>query len=93
MSENHNDLVVELKTATDALNAQKTAFEELKSTNDELRAKIEEKGSADTLIETKLDKISEDMAKQQDILDQFQLAQKRQSRVHVDADGNEIDFD
>ena len=43
------------------------AFEEFKSTNDERLKQIEEKGSADPLVEEKLQKIEADLDKIEDI--------------------------
>jgi HK97 family phage major capsid protein len=80
----------ELKSAVTAVG---TAFEEFKATNDERLKQIEAKGSADPLIEDKLKKIEDSIDAGQKTLEAFQLAQKRQSRLVTDTNGNEIDLD
>lgn len=78
----------ELANAVDGVNR---AFEEFKSANDERLKEIESKGSADPLLEEKLGKINEAIDASQKRLDEFELAQKRQSRVIVDENGVNMD--
>lgn len=80
----------EIAKAIDGLN---TGFEEFKKANDERLGEIEKKGSADPILEEKLEKIQDDMDKHQKVLGDVQLAMKRQKRIVVDQDGNEIDMD
>jgi HK97 family phage major capsid protein len=68
-------------------------FEEFKSANDMRLKEIESKGSADPLLDQKLEKINAAIEEKQARLDQFELSMKRQSRVIVDEKGNEIDMD
>jgi len=55
------------------------AFDEFKKTNDERIAEIEKKGSADPLLEAKLDAINAEIDKAQDRLTQVETANARKS--------------
>lgn len=81
------EVLDEAKKAAAALDAQKKAFEELKSDNDE---NLKQR---DVVLEEKLGRINDDMGKFQETLDKFELSMKRPNVKHVDADGNEIDLD
>jgi len=56
-----------------------SAFEEFKSTNDNRISKIEKKGSADPLLEVKLDKINEEIDKKTSEIEALQTAINRPS--------------
>lgn len=80
----------ELKSAVASVGS---AFEAFKTANDERLKQIEEKGSADPILEEKLGKIEATIDASQKRLDDFELAQKRKANKVVDQDGNEIDMD
>ncbi len=84
---------IELKDVSEAVKGVHTAFDEYKKTNDERLAQIEAKGSADVVTEEKLAAIDVSITAAQTRLDEYELAQKRQNRVAVDSNGNEIDLD
>ncbi len=84
---------LDMKQLGDAIDAVGTGFEDFKATNDLRLAEIEKNGKADPLTEEKLDKINDSMQKHQDRLDNFELSQKRQSRIVTDEKGEVIDLD
>ena len=86
-------LVVDVKAAAKAVETQSKAFEVFKETQDAINAEIKSKGSADPLLEEKLDKINKTLDASQKQLDSYELAQKRQARVVTDASGNSVDLD
>ena len=83
----------EMKKAAEAVTEIGKAFEEFKTTNDARLKEIESKGAADIVTAEKLAKIEADITAAQKAADDAVLAQKRQSRVVTDANGNEIDLD
>ena len=69
---------VEVKTAVDAM---ASAFEEFKKANDERLAQIEEKGSADPLLEGKLSAIETEMAKYDDLNNQIAAQKAKDEQI------------
>jgi len=82
-----------MKKASEAVDGLNRAFDEFKKTNDERLTQLEKRGSTDTVTETKLAKIEEDLAKAQAIANEAVLAVKRQSRVVTDERGERVDLD
>jgi HK97 family phage major capsid protein len=83
----------EIKQAVEAVKTVNKAFEEFKATNDARLAEIEKKGAADPLLEEKLARVEDSLAKAQAVADEAALAVKRQSRVVTDEKGDRIDLD
>ena len=90
---NMDQLVVDIKSATEALETQSKAFEVYKETQDAINAETKAKGTADPLLEEKLAKINATLDASQKRLDSYQLDQKRQARIVTDANGNSVDMD
>jgi HK97 family phage major capsid protein len=82
----------EIKQAVEAVKTVNKAFEEFKATNDARLAEIEKKGAADPLLEEKLARVEDSLAKAQAVADEAALAVKRQSRVVTDEKGDKVDL-
>lgn len=83
----------DIKELVDSVKTIHTSFDEFKKVNDERLKEIESKGTADPLLDEKLEKINDHIEAAQKRLDDYELASKRQGRVAVDANGVEIDLD
>lgn len=69
---------VEIKSAVDAMAG---AFEEFKKANDERLAQIEEKGSVDPLLESKLSAIEAEMSKYDDLNNQIAAQKAKDEQI------------
>jgi HK97 family phage major capsid protein len=76
----------EAKAAVDALNA---AFNEFKATNDQRIKQIEAKGTADPILQQKLDKISADIEKHSAIADGFAALEAKFNQLKLAGVGSE----
>lgn len=88
MAELMNSLGLERKSegggvavTKDDVKAVMTAFEEFKSTNDSRLKEIEKKGSADTVLAEKLEKIEADLSKYETLNQKLTLAEKSAAAV------------
>lgn len=81
------------KKVMEAVEAVNRGFEEFKAANDERLKEVEKKGSADVVLEEKLQRVDEAINKAQETADQAVLAAKRRERIVTDAKGNVIDVE
>ena len=84
---------LDMKQMTKSFEDLNGAFDEFKKANDQRLDEIEAKGKADPVLDDKLAKIDESMAKSQDALTVLELALKRKDRIVTDENGNAIDLD
>lgn len=89
MSE-HDTSLADLSKALEGVHK---GFDAFKQKNDERLAEIEKKGAADVVTANELDKINKSIDLHAKRLEDFHLAQKRASRVVVDAGGSTVDLE
>ena len=68
---------MELKELQESIDGMGSAFEEFKKTNDLRLKQIEEKGTADPLVEGAIEKLNKEMDNRQDSIDKIEATMKR----------------